>query len=218
MLPPCCSAVACICLYFAYILYTLAYSSLYYLYNRAAAEEEQEEEEKRGLFFSLCFFLPFPLSLFLSISLSFPISFYIYFYISFSCFGSFFFSFISLAFSLSFPLSVSLSSLLLPPCCVLAASLLLAGITKRTQQSITCPCCLFAGSLLLAGITKWNQFDAYLILRAASGNLMCNTLPITRQSCATGKLCRALCPGCIRSYRLLYWPLPWVILRPSWSL
>ena len=132
LLPPCCSAVACICLYFAYILYTLAYSSLYYLYNRAAAGEEQEEKEKEDFVFllSLCFFLPFPLSLFLSISLSFPISFYIYFYISFSCFGSFFFSFISLAFSLSFPLSVSLSFLLLPPCCVLAASLLLAGITK----------------------------------------------------------------------------------------
>ena len=146
MLPPCCSAVACICLYFAYILYTVAYSSLYYLYNRAAAGEEQEEKEKEKedfVFFSLCLFLPFSLSLFLSISLSFSISFYI----SFSCFGSFFFSFISVALPLSFPLSVSLSFLLLPPCCVLAASLLLAGITKRNQQSITCPCCLFAASL-----------------------------------------------------------------------
>ena len=145
MLSPCCSAVACICLYFAYILYTLAYSSLYYLYNRAAAGEEQEEKEKGDFvcFFSLCLFLLFP-SLFLSISLSFSISFYIYF----SCFGSFFFSLISVAFSLSFPLSVSLSFLLLPPCCVLAASLLLAGITKRNQQSITCPCSLFAASLL----------------------------------------------------------------------
>ncbi len=122
MLPPCCSAVACICLYFAYILYTLAYSSLYYLYNRAAAGEEQEEKEKEDFVFvfSLCLFLP----LSLSFPLYFPFFFYFLLYFLFlfwlflflihlCCFSPFFSSF-------SFSFFSSAASLLCP-CCLLAA-------------------------------------------------------------------------------------------------
>ena len=147
------------------------------------------------LSFSLYFsFFPY---FFLNLFLYFFFLFWLFlFLIHFSCFFSFFSSF-------SFSFFSSAASLLCP-CCLLAACGNHEAKSTIDYLSLLPLCCLFAGSLLLAGITKSNQFDAYLILRAASRNLMCNTLPITRQCCANGKLCRAFCPGCIRSYRLLY--------------
>ena len=123
MFPPCCSAVACICLYFAYILYTLAYSSLYYLYNRAAAGEEQEEKEKEDFVFllSLCFFFLFPslfFSLFLFLFLFLFIFLFLVLALSFSHSFLLLFLFLFLFQFLFLFFCCLLAVSLLPPCCL----------------------------------------------------------------------------------------------------
>ena len=159
MLPLCCLLVARLSLVYActWLIFFIHSPIVPCITCRIERRRMRSRSRKRRRSFLFYFLIVF---LFVFLSLCFFIFLFLF---------SISFIFLSLVLALSFSHSCFFPFLFLflflVPCCVRAASLLLAGTTKRSQKSITCPCCLLAASLLLAGITKWNQFDAYLILK-----------------------------------------------------